>query len=172
MSARWAGPCNIAPHPAVAADREGHVGKSVFKLAGVLSAVIAVLQCAVPLFGARGYRFVGAGERVVQAIEGGAWWPTGLTLCVGAIFALFSFYAFAAASDRLRPPLLRTGLLIIGLLFMLRGLSVVPQGMAWFRNPEAIPGRFVLFSVVALAMGAVYLIGVIMAWQDLAPRKA
>ena len=148
------------------------MGKTVLRLAGILSALVAVVQCAVPFFGAKGYRFFGAGDRVAQAVEGGAGWPAGLTVCIGAIFAVFAFYALAAASERLRPPLLRTGLLVIGLLFMLRGLSVVPQGMTWFRNPEAIPGRFVLFSVVALAMGALYLIGVIMAWQDLAPRKA
>ena len=147
------------------------MGKTFLRLAGIMSALLAVMQCAVPLFGAKGYRFFGAGDRVAQAVEGGALWPVGLTLCVGAIFAVFAFYALAAASERLRPPLLRTGLLIVGLIFMLRGLSVVPQGMAWFRNPEMIPGRFVIFSFVALAMGALYMIGVIMAWQDLAPRR-
>jgi hypothetical protein len=91
-------------------------------------------------------------------------WAGLVGVCLGimAFLGILSLYAYSGAGW-IRPlPLLRTGLMAIGLLFLLRGLLLAPQLFLWFRIPESarwIHLRFMSFSAISLLMGLLYLKG-------------
>jgi hypothetical protein len=91
-------------------------------------------------------------------------WAGLVGVCLGimAFLGILSLYAYSGAGW-IRPlPWLRTGLLAIGLLFLLRGLLLAPQLFLWFRIPESARGihlRFMSFSAVSLLLGVLYLKG-------------
>jgi hypothetical protein len=89
------------------------------------------------------------------------------------LFACFGLYAFSGAGCIRRLPFLRTGLLVICALFILRGLMIVPQlevvaGMC--KTPVAMPLRAVISSFVSLAVGILYLAGIASSWRSLEIR--
>lgn len=85
--------------------------------------------------GAPGYRYFGAGEVIARLAEQGSPVPALVTLGVGAVFAVFAVRAFSGAGLVGRLPLLRSGLLVIGAIYTLRGLVAVP----WAWRCRAVP---------------------------------
>ncbi|MGH3117259.1 MAG: hypothetical protein ACRDQ2_09125 [Gaiellales bacterium] len=135
-------------------------------LAGYLSLGVAVLHLAIIVVGPPGYRYFGAGEEIARMAEAGSPLPAVLTLGLAAIFGLWGFYAFSGAGLLPRWPLLRTALVLIGSIYLLRGLLLVPQIVA------VGPGGFklhkeIMFSLVSLVIGVIYMIGVVRSWRRL-----
>jgi len=63
---------------------------------------------------------------------GGSYFPALLTATVSLFFALFAFYGLAGAQVAPRPPLLRTGLIAIGVIYTLRDLLLaLGSWQAW-----------------------------------------
>jgi hypothetical protein len=70
-----------------------------------------------------------------------------------------------------RAPFLRTGLILIGLVYVIRGVLLGPQLLWWFEGfRSAVPARQLVFSLAALATGVVYLEGTRLAWARLEPH--
>ncbi len=92
---------------------------------------------------------------------------------VAAILAIFGLYALSGAGIIPRLPLLRLGLLGIGLGFTLYGINLVPQLLALagvMPAPYPVPLRnVVLFSMLLLA-GLLYLTGLALGWKSLSGR--
>jgi hypothetical protein len=101
------------------------------KLAGVSSAGVALLHLVIPAVGAPAYRYFGAGERMARMAERGLARPTLITLGLALVFAVWAAYAFSAAGLIRRLPLLRPALLVIGVIYTLRGVLLGPQ-LVWF----------------------------------------
>jgi hypothetical protein len=135
----------------------------MLKLAGWLSAAVAALHVMIVFLGPWAYRYFGAGEDMARQAEAGSLLPAALTLCIVAVFAVFALYAFSGAGSVRRLPLLRTGLVVIGLIYTARGLGLIPELLQ-----GAIP-RYLVFSAVSLTIGIVYLLGTLKAWPDLRP---
>jgi hypothetical protein len=102
----------------------------------------------------------------------------GSSLVVAAILAVLGLYGLSGAGVIRRLPLLRLGLLGIGLGFTLYGLNLVPQLLAFAGMlPSAVPvpvRNLVLFSVLLLA-GVLYLSGLATGWKRLSgasPHKS
>jgi len=81
-----------------------------------------------------------------------------LCLVVAAGVAVFGLYALSGAGKIRRLPLLRTGLIIITVIYLLRGLLAIPQLPIVLRHPNLM--RFLVFSLISLGVGAAYLAGV------------
>lgn len=94
-------------------------------------------------------------------------------LLVAAVLAIFGLYGLSGAGVVRRLPLLRLGLLGIGLGFTLYGVNLIPQLLVLagvLPAPSPIPLRnVVLFSVLLLA-GLLYLCGLALGWRDLSAR--
>ncbi len=92
------------------------------------------------------------------------------SLLVSAILALIGLYGLSGAGFIRRLPLLRLGLLGIGLGFTLYGINLVPQLLAFvgmLPTPYPVPLRnVILFSVLLLA-GVLYLSGLAVGWKHL-----
>ena len=131
---------------------------------GWLSLAAAGLHLAVIAGGPDWYRFFGAGEGMAQAAERGEWTPALVTLGIAGGLAIWAAYAFAGAGRMARLPLLRTGLVTISAIYLLRGLALVPLYL-W--KPEAIDGFAVWSSLIVLAYGLAHAIGTWRAWPHL-----
>jgi hypothetical protein len=134
---------------------------------GILSAFASLLHIVVIVGGPAWYRFFGAGEAMATMAEQGSMTPTLLTLGIAAILAIWAAYAFSGAGLLPRLPLLRTGLVVISTIYLLRGLVLVPALALDFGGVTP----FVLWSsLIVLVYGLAYAIGTWLAWSSLSAR--
>lgn len=82
-----------------------------------------------------------------------------LCLVLGAIVAVFGLYALSGAGQIRRLPLLRTGLITVTAIYLLRGLPFVPQVPVVLKHPHLL--RFLVFSLISLCVGGIHLVGVV-----------
>ncbi|MEW5685037.1 MAG: hypothetical protein AB1942_08970 [Pseudomonadota bacterium] len=127
---------------------------------GVLSALASLLHLAVIAGGPAWYRFFGAGERLALAAARGSPVPAVVTLGIASVLAIWAAYAFSGAGLIPRLPLLRTGLVVISAIYLLRGL---------FLFPGLYAGHvFTTWSsAIVLAYGVAYAVGTWKAWPAL-----
>jgi hypothetical protein len=144
-----------------------HPGRWWLVAAASASGATALLHVAIALAGAPGYRYFGAPSLAV-ALESGSLAPPVLTLGLAAAFVLCAAYGLSGAGLLRHLPLLRPVLLVIGSVFALRGLMAVPESLALLHGSLRYP-RALVFSSVALVIGACYLMGLAAAWRRLTP---
>lgn len=142
-------------------------GRNWLVAAGLLSAAAAVLHLGVIAGGADWYRFFGAGEGMARLAEQGSLRPTLITLGIATILAIWAAYAFAGAGLIRRLPLMRTALVAIGAIYLLRG-SVLFVALA--ARPELVDGFLLWSSLIVLAYGIAYAVGTWRAWPALSAR--
>jgi hypothetical protein len=133
--------------------------------AALLSAAAALLHLAVIAGGPDWYRFFGAGEDMARMAERGSARPALITLGIAAVLATWSAYALAGAGRIRRLPLMRTVLLAITVIYLLRGLVLVP---ALAMNGGRVDSFLLWSSLVVLAYGVTYAVGTFRAWPALA----
>jgi hypothetical protein len=139
-------------------------------LAGILSFCAAVFQAVIAFVPAWSAAF-GAGNALVSN-------PL-LLLILGLLVALllviFGLYGLSGASVIRRLPLLRLGLLVIGLLYSLVGINFVFQALALLGilpSTGPIPIYQLLISFGAFVAALAYLIGLAVSWKRLSTRPA
>ena len=138
-------------------------GKPYLIAAGSASAAIGIVHLVAIVVGGPAYRYLGAGERLAQRAEAGSLQPAVMTLIFAVAFFVLAAYGFSAAGLIRRLPLLRTALVATAAVYLLRGLFVVTEVLA-LAGGRAVPPRFVVFSLVSLAVGICYALGTIGAW--------
>ena len=135
---------------------------------GILSALAALLHLAVIAGGPDWYRFVGAGEEMARMAEQGLITPTLITLAVAAILAIWSAYAFAGAGLLRRLPLMRTALVAITAVYLVRGLALVPLAAL---RPDLVTPFDLWSSLIVLVYGLTHALGTRRAWAFLSKRS-
>ena len=119
---------------------------------GLLSG--AVLHLVVLAAGPKWIAFVGAPESVVESAERGTWLAPFSTVGIAAFLVIFGAYALAGAGVIRRLPLTRTMLVFVSVVFIVRGIIIVPLLLAGRVNWSALPDLFVVgSSVFILAVG-------------------
>lgn len=131
---------------------------------GILSALAAILHLAVIAGGPDWYRFVGAGEEMARMAEAGSIRPTIITLGIAAILAIWAAYAFAGAGRIRRLPLIRTALVAITAIYMLRALALLPLLIL---RPELTTPFDISSSLIVLVFGVTHAVGTYRAWPAL-----
>ena len=139
-------------------------GSTWLMIGGALSVAAALLHIACIFGGPDWYRFFGAGEGMARAAARGDWTPTLITLAIGAVLLIWAAYAFSGAGALPRLPLLRTGLVTITAIYLLRALIFVPLHL-W--RPQHTDSFAIWSSLIVLLYGTVYAIGTIKAWRYL-----
>ncbi len=138
-------------------------------LAGVLSFCAAIFQAAIGFVPEWSAAF-GAGDALVSN-------PAALlisALLVALLLVIFGLYGLSGAGVIRRLPLLRLGLLVIGLLYSLVGLYFIPQMLAVLGIlPSAQPVAIyvLLISFGALIACLAYLIGLAVSWKRLSMKS-
>ena len=134
---------------------------------GWLSLVASALHIACIVGGPDWYRFFGAGEAMASAAERGEVYPALGTFAIAAILALWAAYAFAGAGLIRRLPLMRTALVAITAIYLLRGAALILA-----LTVPGMGGQFNIWSsVIVLGYGVVYLIGTWRAWPSLSRKE-
>lgn len=134
---------------------------------GVLSAAASVLHLAVIVGGPDWYRFFGAGEGMARMAEQGSWTPAVATVGIAGVLAVWAAYAFSGAGLIPRLPLIRTALVLISAIYLLRGLVLIP---AFALNPGGVTPFVLWSSLIVLLYGLAYAIGTWTAWPALSGR--
>jgi len=137
---------------------------------GWLSAAASLLHLACIAGGPDWYRFFGAGEEMARAAARGDAYPAVVTLGIAAILAIWALYAFAGAGLIRRLPLMRTALVIISAIYLLRGLVVVP--LIFLMGNEPIGGFALWSSLIVLVYGIAYAVGTWKAWPQLSAKRS
>jgi hypothetical protein len=133
-------------------------------LAGTLSGVAALLHVAIIFGGAQWYRFFGAGEEMAAMAESVSWYPAIITLCIALVLFVWALYAFSGAGMIRRLPMLKAGLVVISVVYLVRGVILIP---ALIVKPEIVDGFLVWSSLICLGYGFFYAIGTRQVWSKL-----
>lgn len=133
---------------------------------GWLSVIAALLHVACIFGGGDWYRFFGAGEELARADEAGSWMPAILTSGIALVLLIWAAYAFAGAGLIRRLPLVRTALVVIAAIYLLRGMLIVPA----LANAEMRTAFNIWSSLIVLGYGLAYAIGTWRAWPRLSGR--
>lgn len=138
-----------------------------FLLVGaLLSAIAGCLHIGIIVKGAPWYRFFGAGETMAMASDQGKLWPHVVTFFIAAILFAWAALAVSGAGVGQPLPFLRSALLGITAVYLLRGVAVVPLLVF---APDKATTFLVWSSVVCLAYGIVHAIGLFQVWPVLPP---
>lgn len=132
--------------------------------AGLLSAAASLAHFAIIVGGPDWYRFFGAGEEMAHMAARGELEPVVITAAIGTILAIWAAYAFSAAGIIPRLPLLRTALVLITAIYMLRASVLIP--MLVFA-PQMVNTFWIVTSLVVLCYGVTYAVGTWLAWPTL-----
>ena len=137
-------------------------------IGGWLSVVAALLHIGCVVGGGDWYRFFGAGEELALADEAGSWMPAILTSGIALILFVWAAYAFAGAGYFRGLPFIRTALILISAIYLLRGLAIIPVLM-----DLSVRTAFNIWSsLIVLVYGAVYALGTWKAWTQLSANTS
>ena len=154
----------------VAASAVSARGRIWLLAAGAVSSAMALFHVGIAVVGAPAYRRFG-GASFAQRAEAGSFVPVAMLLGIASVFALFALYAFAGAGLKLRPPFLRSGLILISSLYGIHGLFLVPEILARLSHrPSGAPSNMAV-DAIFLAMALPYVIGTVSAWPELSRRS-
>jgi hypothetical protein len=135
---------------------------------GTLTAAAALLHVAIIFGGPDWYRFFGAGEGMARAAERGHARPTIIAAGIALILLVWAAYAFSGAGLIRRLPLVRTGLVAISAIYLLRAAAPIPMLIA---NPGSVDAFLVWSSLIVLVYGLAYAVGTWTAWPALSRAK-
>jgi len=136
---------------------------------GGLSVAAAVAHLACIAGGGDWYRFFGAGEAVARAAESGSPVPALMTLAIAGVLGIWAAYAFSGAGRIRRLPLLRTGLVVISAVYLLRGSALFMPATLGRQDLSSV---FILWSsAIVLVYGLAYAIGTWRAWPNLSKKE-
>lgn len=144
-------------------------GRTWLLAAGAVSSAMALFHIGIAIVGEPAYRRFG-GTSFAQQAAAGSLVPVAMLLGIASVFALFAFYGFAGARLGPRPPFLRTGLVLISLLYGVHGLFAGPELVARLTHrPSGMPSHLGV-DAIFLAMALPYVVGTVLAWPELGRR--
>jgi hypothetical protein len=133
-------------------------------VAGTFSAIAALIHLGCIYFGASWYRFFGAGEHMAVMSEQGSVQPTVITSAITIVLVIWSFYAYSAAGLLTRLPLVRTILVIVSTVYLLRALV----GFFLINHPLGRSAEFWMWSSsICLVIAMVHIMGLKQVWTSL-----
>ena len=136
-------------------------------VAGWLSLAASLLHIGCIIGGPAWYRFFGAGEGMARAAERGEIYPALVTFAIAVLLAIAAAYAFAGAGVIRHLPLMRTALVVITAVYLLRGLALVPIAF----SPAAQTPFNIWSSLIVLGYGIFYAAGTWKAWPSLTMKE-
>jgi hypothetical protein len=101
---------------------------------------------------------------MARMAERGLLRPALITLAIASILGIWSAYAFSGAGLLPRLPLIRTALVAISAIYLLRGLAPIPLALL---RPDLLDPFAWWSSLIVLLYGTCYAIGTWRAWPAL-----
>lgn len=138
-------------------------------VAAICSMLAALAHLGCIFFGGDWYRFFGAGEQMALMAERGEWYPTAVTSVLVLVLFTWSLFALSGAKVIPRLPLLKLGLVVISLIYLVRGVAFVAI-MPMF--PENSLTFWLVSSGICLLIGLMYSVGTFQSWATLSEKNA
>jgi putative oxidoreductase len=141
------------------------VFKTTLLIAGISSILISIFQ-AIISFSVEWSRYFDAPEQLLS--NSILLYTSGIIVAV--IFAIFGLYGISGAGYIRQFPYLRTGLILIGSLYTIRGLAVILillQQAGLIQSTDTIPPAEPGSSLVSLFVGLMFLVGTLGLWSNL-----
>lgn len=113
------------------------------------------------------YASLGAPPDIVASAEAGTLYAPITTLIIAAIVFGWAMYAWSALKILPRMPLLRTGLIAIAIVLVVRGLLLFP---ALIVMRGALRPFDYWSSIICLALGLLFAVGTVLSWSSLRRR--
>lgn len=129
----------------------------ILYFASALTFVAALLHFICVLWGANGFRFLGAGKSIVQMVERGHWYPNFTAIAVGIILTVCSMYAFFAAKGLQLLPFTEIILSLVAAVFLIRGFTFPWLKSKFIGNSDLF---WYISSAFCLILGTLYAVGV------------
>ena len=133
-------------------------------IAAMTSVLSAVSQLLMILGGVPAYENMGAGKVLTSMVAAGSSTPAMLFSVLALLLFIAACYALSGAGVFRKLPALRGVLLVIGLLYCLRGGYLV---YAYIDHPHILTPYLYISSVFYFIAGLVHIIGTIVAWEDI-----
>lgn len=133
-------------------------------LGALFSAIAALAHLGCIIFGGEWYRFFGAGEEMAKMAEAGESYPTIVTSILVLILLIWSVYGLSGAGGIGKLPLVRTALVLISSIYVLRGVVFIAL-MPLF--PENSITFWLVSSTICLSIGMLYSVGTYQNWSKL-----
>ena len=134
-------------------------------ITGLAACAGSVLHIAILFGGPDWYALFGAPRVLVEMARAGNLRAPVSCLIIASILAVLAAYAFSAAGVIRRLPLLRTGLALMAVVLILRGVVFIPM-ILWHPGSlsricecRSVDSFIVLTSLLCLAMGIGYALG-------------
>ena len=131
---------------------------------GILSILAALLHIAIIIGGPDWYRTFGAGEEMAVMAEQGSWIPTVSTLAIFLLLFTWGMYAFSGAGLIKRLPFIKSILVIISAIYLLRGIAIFPVILF---DIEPVDGLLIWSSLASFIMGLACAVGIKQEWVKL-----
>lgn len=139
----------------------------LLRAGALVSFVVALIHVACVFTGEATARFFNAPRFVIALIQQHSLWIVPVAVAIASILGGFGLLAWSGAGLMRRLPLLRTGLVTVTTIYLLRGLIIVPLTLFALQHPGRIAWPAFLFCLVALGVGLLYLCGTIGRWRAL-----
>jgi len=133
-------------------------------IGGSFSIMASILHIAIIIGGSDWYRFFRAGEKMAVMAEQGSWIPGIITLGIAAILFVWGLYAFSGAKVLRHLPFLKSVLVIVSGIYLIRGLALIP---VFVIIPEQVDEFSVWSSLLSLLIGLAYTVGTKQEWLNL-----
>jgi len=144
------------------------LGSFLLLSSGAIVGIIALGHIAIIFGGAEWFRAFGAGERMATMAENGSFLPALSAFAIAVILMVWSLYAYCGATCRFRLPFLKSCLLIISSIFILRGVVGIAS-LFLPRDGHVFSTYDFYFMLITSAgsfyLGITYLIGVLKQWE-------
>ena len=133
-------------------------GRALLVVGGIVSGLIALLHVVLAIRPGL-FRYIGPGggsaltEKAIQGSSG----IVVATIALALMFAVWALYGLSGAGIIGKLPLLRTALIGISVIYLLRAMFIVPETRMVLS--EGYSPRFLVFSGIALVAGLLYLVG-------------
>lgn len=145
-------------------------------IAGGLSILGGLLHLGIIIGGPDWYRFFGAGEGMAQMAEKGMAYPAITTAGIASVLFIWAAYAFSGAGLIKRLPLLRTGLVLISLIFVIRTLfgmaAVYYIDHPYLNELQVRPAFMIGSSLVCFVYSVLYIVGTVKNWARLSSSSS
>ena len=145
-----------------------NISRNAFIVGASIGLFGALTHWAAPLIGPDWYAFLHSPASVVTSARTGSWLAPSGAVVIGALMFLCAVYAFSGAGIIRRIPLLRTALVVITAICVLRGLALVPVLVLL---PGRASGFDIIASLVWLLAGLSFLLGTVGSWRRLRQHR-
>ncbi|MEW8625972.1 MAG: hypothetical protein AB2551_09485 [Candidatus Thiodiazotropha sp.] len=125
--------------------------------AGLCSLITALLHLLIIIGGTEWYRFFGASDTIVQLSSQGSIYPGLITLAIALVFFSWALYAFSAAGVLRRLPWLKPILIVITLIYLIRGAGLLPMILI---SPELVDNFLIVSSIISFLIGSLHFAGI------------